>query len=256
MHSIIPILVLACQLMLIQPAYAENSSTETARVQALLNEVDDMWRGKSSYAKTIMHVKTEHYTRTMKMEGWSKGKDKTLFKVLEPLREKGSATLKSGNHIYSYLPKTDRTIKLTSGMMMGSWMGSHLTNDDLVKEARLEDDYHASISFEGERDGHSIIEFTLIPKEDAPVVWGKLLLIVNADSHLPMVEYYFDEDMVLARTFSFSDIKLLAGRERPSVVRIVPADKPDEYTEFTYTELELDIELDDALFSLSHLKKR
>lgn len=256
LRSIIPILYLACQLMFIPAAYADTVPSENSRVQALLNEVDDMWRGKSSYAKTIMQVKTEHYTRTMKMEGWSKGKEKTLFKVLEPLREKGTATLKSGNHIYTYLPKTDRTIKLTSGMMMGSWMGSHLTNDDLVKEARLEDDYHASISFEGERDGSNIIEFTLIPKEEAPVVWGKLLLIVNADSRLPMFEYYFDEDMALARTFSFSDLKLLAGRERPSVIRVIPADKPDEYTEFTYTELELDIELNDNLFSLSELKKR
>lgn len=254
-RSLFSMLLLVSQLMFMQLSYADAAS-ETTRVQALLNEVDDMWRGKSSYAKTIMQVKTEHYTRTMKMEGWSKGKEQTLFKVLEPLREKGTATLKSGNNIYTYLPKTDRTIKLSSGMMMGSWMGSHLTNDDLVKEARLEDDYDATISFEGERNGQNIIEFTLIPKDDAPVIWGKLVLIIDADSRLPIVEFYYDEDMALARTFSFSDIKQLAGRQRPSVVKVVPADKPDEYTEFTYTELELDIELDDGLFSLSQLKKR
>ena len=141
-------------MILLTPAasWAE-SSTEKERISEILATVDDLWRGKSSYAVTTMRVKTEHYTRTMRMEGWSKGKEKTLFKVLEPLREKGTVTLKSGNHIYTYLPKTDRTIRLTSGMMMGAWMGSHLTNDDLVKEARLEADYDASISFEGERDG-------------------------------------------------------------------------------------------------------
>ena len=35
-------------------------------------------------------------------------------------------------------------------MMMGSWMGSHFTNDDLVKESRLVDDYEIEIAFEGE----------------------------------------------------------------------------------------------------------
>jgi hypothetical protein len=50
-------------------------------------------------------------------------------------------------------------------------MGSHLTNDDLVKEARLEEDYDVTISFEGERDDQNIIEFLLIPKPDAAVVW-------------------------------------------------------------------------------------
>lgn len=236
------------------PSVSAESSPE--RVKALLNEVDDLWRGDSSYAVTSMHVKTAHYERTMKMEGWSKGKEKTLFRVIQPLREKGTSTLKSDNHIYTYLPKTDRTIKLTSGMMMGSWMGSHLTNDDLVKEARLEEDYSAEISFEGEQNGQNIIEFTLIPNPDAAVVWGKLVLTILADSHIPLVEYYYDEDMVLTRTIRFTDIQALGGRQRPTILRVTPADKPDEYTEFTYEELSLNVALKDSLFSLSSLKKR
>jgi hypothetical protein len=235
--------------------YADEK-TEVVRAKSLLNHIDDMWRGKSSYAVTTMQVKTQHYTRTMKMEGWSKGKEQTLFRIIEPLREKGTTTLKSGNHIYTYLPKTDRTIKLTSGMMMGAWMGSHLTNDDLVKEARLEEDYDVTISFEGERDGQNIIEFLLIPKPDAAVVWGKLILIILGDSHIPVVEYYYDEDMQLARTISFTDVKILGGRELPSTLRVVPADKPDEYTEFVYNQMQFDIAVSDNLFSLSSLKKR
>jgi hypothetical protein len=244
-------------ILLLAPAitWAE-SSTEQERISEILATVDDLWRGDSSYAVVTMQVKTEHYTRKMRMEGWSKGKEKTLFRVLEPLREKGTMTLKSGNHIYTYLPKTDRTIRLTSGMMMGSWMGSHLTNDDLVKEARLEEDYDAAISFEGMRDGHNIIEFTLTPKPDAPVVWGKLLLIIMADSYTPLVELYYDEDMDLARTFTFTDMKMLGGRERPAVLRVVPADEPDEYTEFVYEQLELNIPVNDAMFTKQSLKRR
>ncbi len=244
-------------ILLLAPAaiWAESSS-EKDRISEILNTVDDLWRGKSSYAVTTMRVKTEHYTRTMRMEGWSKGKEKTLFKVLEPLREKGTVTLKSGNHIYTYLPKTDRTIRLTSGMMMGAWMGSHLTNDDLVKEARLEEDYDASISFEGERDGRNIIEFTLTPKPDAPVVWGKLTLTILADSYTPLIELYYDEDMQLARTFTFTDMKMLGSRERPAVLRVVPADKPDEYTEFVYERLEFNVDVNDRMFSKSSLKRR
>lgn len=226
------------------------------RTTYILNKIDDLWRGESSFAVLSMQVKTKHYTRTMRMEGWSKGKEKTLFRVLEPLREKGTITLKSDNHIYTYLPKTDRTIRLTSGMMMGSWMGSHLTNDDLVKEARLEEDYDAVISFEGSRDGVNVIEFTLTPKPDAPVVWGRLMLRVMADGYMPLEERYYDEDMLLARTFTFSDMKMLGGRERPSVLRVIPEDKPDEYTELIYETLELNIPVNDAMFSISSLRRR
>ncbi len=254
--SIIVISLVTLLSMLPLTAQADEPTADKTRTSKILNIVDDLWRGKSSHAVTTMRVKTAHYTRTMRMEGWSKGKEKTLFRILEPLREKGTVTLKSGTHIFTYLPKTDRTIRLTSGMMMGAWMGSHLTNDDLVKEARLEEDYDAAITFEGRRDGKELIEFTLIPKVDAAVVWGKVLLTIFADTYTPVTQRYYDEDMQLARTFTFTDMKMLGGRERPAVFRVVPADKPDEFTEFTYESLEFNLKLSDRLFSKASLTKR
>lgn len=237
----------------IGPVYAEN--TDTVRAKQILREIDDLWRGASSYGRFRMHVKTRHYTRSLQMEGWSKGTEQTLMRILKPLKEKGTATLKSGNTIYSYLPRTDRTIRLTSGMMMGSWMGSHFTNDDLVKESRMEEDYIPSIIFEGLRNGKQMILFKLKPKADAAVVWGKLELLVTKKDYLPVYERYYDEDMKLARTMRFDKVKLLAGKPRPSVMRLSPADKPDEYTEFVYESLQLNIELQDNLFSLANLKR-
>jgi hypothetical protein len=225
------------------------------RAKEILRRLDDMWRGSSSYSILTMEVKTAHYTRNMRMEGWSKGKEKSLVRILTPLKEKGTATLKSGNNIYSYLPRTDRTIRLTSGMMMGSWMGSHFTNDDLVKESRMEEDYTPTISFEGKRDGRDIIEFTLIPKAEAAVVWGKVVAEVLADGYIPLKYYYYDEDMNISRTITFSKIEMLAGMPRPKVMRVIPEDKPDEYTELVYEELELDIEIKDNFFSLANLKR-
>jgi len=238
--------------------HADTYGAESGRERAkkILREVDDMWRGKSSRVNFSMKVKTANYSRNLTMEGWSKGKEKTLVRITFPLKEKGTATLKSGNSIYTYLPKTDRTIRLTSGMMMGSWMGSHFTNDDLVKESRMEEDYDPDITFEGERDGLEIIEFTLIPKPEAPVVWGKKIVTVRAKSHIPIQEFYYDEDMQLVRTISFTDIKVLGGRRLASVLRVVPQDKPGEYTELVYNEMEFDINLKNSFFSIARLKRR
>jgi hypothetical protein len=240
----------------VTPSFSQQDDSATKRAKEILRQVDDMWRGISSHTILTMQVKTFHYTRNMRLEGWSKGKEKTLVRILTPLKEKGTATLKSGNSIYSYLPRTDRTIRLTSGMMMGSWMGSHFTNDDLVKESRMEEDYDPSVSFEGRRDNQDIIEFTLIPKPDAAVVWGKVVVTVLADGYLPLIQYYYDEDMNIARTITFDKIQQMAGRPRPTVMRVVPADKQDEYTELVYEKLELDITLSDTFFSLSHLKRK
>lgn len=189
------------------------------------------------------------------MEHWSKGKDKSLVRIISPLKEKGTATLKSGNTIYTYLPKTDRTIRLTSSMMMGSWMGSHFTNDDLVKESRLSEDYDPRISFEGERNDQDIIEFTLIPKPDAPVVWGKIVTTVTSDNHLPITSLYYDEDMDLMRTLTFNEVKEMDGRLLPTVLRVEPEDKKGEYTELIYEKIEFGVELPDSFFSILQLRR-
>ncbi|MDH5445551.1 MAG: outer membrane lipoprotein-sorting protein [Gammaproteobacteria bacterium] len=233
--------------------FAANDNSDRAKI--ILRQIDDLWRGESSYGRFTMRVKTQHYTRTLQMEGWSKGTEKTLMRILKPLKEKGTATLKSNDTIYSYLPKTDRTIRLTSGMMMGSWMGSHFTNDDLVKESRMEEDYVPRISFEGKRDGKQVILFELKPKPDAAVVWGKMELMVTLPDYLPVYEKFYDEDQNLARTIVFEKIKTLSGKLRPSVMRLTPADKPDEYTVFIYEKLQLNIPVKDSLFSLSNLKR-
>jgi outer membrane lipoprotein-sorting protein len=235
--------------------FGQQDDAAVKKAKDILREIEDMWRGTSSHSVLIMQVKTAHYTRDMRMEGWSKGKDKTLVRILAPLKDKDTATLKSGNDIYSYLPKTDRTIKLTSSMMMGSWMGSHFTNDDLVKESRMEEDYDPSISFEGNRDGMDIIEFTLVPRPEAAVVWGKIVAIVLAEDYMPLKYYYYDEEMNIARTMTFSRFEMLGGKIRQKVMKVVPADKPDEYTELVYEDLELNIGLEDQFFSISSLKR-
>ncbi len=135
-------------------------------------------------------------------------------------------------------------------------MGSHFSNDDLVKESRLSEDYEPLISFEGKREGLEIIELALLPKADAPVVWGKIVTIIRAEDYLPLQSFYYDEDMVLSRTLHFHDIKELDGRLMPAVLRMIPADKPNEYTEMVYQDIHFDLDLSEAFFSLLQLRKR
>lgn len=249
-------LLLGTALYAIRPAVMDRPGSSSDRARRILRTVDDLWRGQSSHGILSMRVRTVHYTRSIRLEGWSKGKDLSLVRIIEPLKERGTATLKAGTSIYTYLPQTDRTIRLTSGMMMGSWMGSHFTNDDLVKESRLEEDYDPVITFEGERDGRSVLEFTLIPKPQAAVVWGKVVITVRAQDYIPLTSLYYDEDMALVRTMTFSKIKEMGGRRIPTVLRVVPSDKPGEYTELVYERMTFNLHLDDAMFSLAELRRK
>jgi len=165
------------------------------------------------------------------------------------------ATLKAGKDIWNYLPKVRRVIKVPSSMMGGSWMGSHFTNDDLVKESRMADDYGHEITFRGEREGRAVVDLTLIPKPEAAVVWGKVIVTVGEEGWLPLRVEYFDEDMDMTRVMTYTDERTLGGRVIPVRMRIVPTDKPDEYTEMVYEEIEFDLDLPDDLFTLRTLQK-
>jgi hypothetical protein len=140
-------------------------------------------------------------------------------------------------------------------MMMGSWMGSHFTNDDLVKQSRLFDDYTVTVTFDGKRDGNNVLEFSLIPKPQAAVVWGKIELTVM-DEEIPIKEIYYDEDQKVARTMTFKEVKQFGDRRIPAILHVIPADKPDEYTEIVYEAMRFDLNLDDSVFSLSALQRQ
>lgn len=221
-------------------------------VERLLRASDDLARGSSSIAVMEMQVKTAQYERTMKMQAWSKGTDRTLVRLLEPAKDAGVSTLKVGENLWNYLPKVDRTMKVPAGMMSGAWMGSHFTNDDLVRESRLSEDFTWTVD-ERPAGGKGQWVITLVPRPDAPVVWGKVVARIGADE-LPIDTLYYDEKGALVRTMRFEDVKEFDGRRIPARFRLEPADKSGEFTEMRYLSLDVDADVADALFTLQALK--
>ncbi len=221
----------------------------------IIDRADRLLRGDSSHANVEMTVATSRWQRTLAMEIWSEGTEKALVRITKPKKEAGTATLKVESDIWNYLPKIDRTIRVPSSMMASSWMGSHFTNDDLVKESRLIHDYDIVTTYDGERESRSIWEFTLTPLPDAPVVWGKIVYEIEQESLLPIQALYFGEDGRLRRTMTFHDVRKIGGRTVPTRLLLVPADDQDEYTQMIYHDLEFDIPLPERTFSLSQLRR-
>jgi outer membrane lipoprotein-sorting protein len=231
------------------------AEVDDQRAREIVDRVDRLLRGDSSRGTVEMQIVTTNWQRTLSMQIWSRGTDEALIRVLKPEKEAGTATLKVGNNIWNYLPKVNRTIKIPTSMMMASWMGSHFTNDDLVKDSRLIRDYFIAISFEGERDGTQVYEFTLTPKPEAAVVWGKIVLEVRQADLMPTWQRFYDEDGKLVREMTLSDYKTMGGRLVPTRMVVRPADKPGEQTMITYNELTFDIAISEETFSLRNLER-
>ncbi len=230
------------------------ASAEDPTIEELLTATDDAARGDQSTSTIVMEVKTKRYERTMKMRSKSKGTEKSLIVIEEPAKDAGTATLKVDDNLWNYLPKVDRTMKVPSGMMSGAWMGSHFSNDDLVRENRLSEDF--TCVFDAKPDtqpeGNYVIGCT--PTETAAIVWGKVVATVTPDK-IPVSVEYFDESSELVRTMRYDDVQEIDGRKTPMRMELIPHDKPGEYTRITFEDLDLSVELDDATFTLQALKQ-
>jgi hypothetical protein len=222
-------------------------------VDRVMDYIDDLYRSQSSYSSMRMTVTRERGTRELELEAWSKGDDEALIVIRSPAREAGTATLRTEDGLWNYAPRADRLIRIPTGLLSDSWMGSHFTNDDLMRETSYLDDYDAVLST-GERNGVTYLQATLTPKPEAPVVYSQLIFLITPDDWVPVRSEYYD-DGELVRSMAFDEIRTIAGKKIPMRMTIVPEDKPEESTVVEYLELQLDIPVDDQIFTRQGLRR-
>lgn len=221
----------------------------------IVQKAEDAIKGKtSSHSIMEMTITTPDYTRTMTMESWSIGNSKALVKILAPAREADNRTLKLGDEIWMYLRATETTIRIPPSMMLQSWNGSDYTYDDMVRGETLAEDYDITISGTEKINNIDCWILQLIPKPNAPVVWGKMIYWVRKEDNLPSQVEYFDEKGKLMRTMIMSDFKVMSGRKVPTVWTMYNSDKTHS-TEIKMDDGSFDTKIPNSIFSLKELEK-
>ena len=140
-------------------------------------------------------------------------------------------------------------------MMLQSWMGSDFTNDDLVKESSVVEDYTHTLAGDTIIDNRPSYKIVMIPKEEAAVVWGKVITYIDKKDFLQLLIRFYDEDGELVNTMKGSDVRMLGGRLLPARMEVTPADNPKNRTIIQYRSLAFDLPLEDSFFSLQNLKR-
>ncbi len=223
-------------------------------VAAVVAEVDNLWFGARSTADVAMTVKSEHYERVLRLTYWVDGKEHTLIRIVSPAKEKGTSTLKNGEDVYNFLPKIGRTVKISAALRSGSWMGSHFSNDDLLRGSRFADDYESKLLVKRGEGAAEQWTIELKPKPSAAVPWSKVVMELDRTTKIPSRQTFLDEKDAPLRTITFAEIQDLGGRKAPSRVRVVPADRPAEYTELHYERIDRTVTMQADFFSLSRLQ--
>ncbi|MEN8147372.1 MAG: outer membrane lipoprotein-sorting protein [Campylobacterota bacterium] len=227
------------------------SSLSADEAQDIMKKIDNNIRGQNVYMQMKMSITSMGHTRTMKMQTWAKGTKKSFVKTIYPPKDKGITFLSLDNQMWQYVPKIERIIKIPPSMMLQNWMGSDITNDDMVKQSSIVEDYDAKIL---KKEG-TLVTMQLTPKEDAAVVWGKIVSLIDTTTYTSHKDIFYDEDGEEVRVFYYKDVKQYGQYYTPTYWKLQPVNKPGNYTEIFLEEVKYDSEISEQYFRKSALKR-
>ncbi len=234
-------------------------TTSIAFAQPTAKEVvqtaDAKMRGSSSTAAITIQIVRPTWKREIEMRTWSKGNKLAMVYIDAPARNKGTVFLKRDKEVWNWIPTIERSIKLPPSMMSQSWMGTDFTNDDLVKEFSIVEDYNHGFATDETIEGRNCYVVVLTPLPQAAVVWGKIKLWIDKKDFLQLKGEYYDETGALVNIMTGRDIKLLGGKILPSVLEMIPVDKQGNKTVMIYKQLSFDQPIAESFFSVENMKK-
>ncbi len=230
-------------------AVAQPDATEIVR------KADKHLRGETSKSEMTMKIVRPSWSRTIELKTWSKGNDYGLILITAPPRDEGTVFLKRENEVWQWVPSISRTIKIPPSMMMQSWMGSDFTNNDLVQEASIVDDYAHTLLGDTAIRGYDSWVIEMEPKPEAPVVWDRVKAWIAKDTYIQLRAEYYGEDGELVNTLVMDEIEEMGGRMLPTRWTMVPADEENQKTIMTYESIAFDIDLPTSFFSLQNMKR-
>jgi outer membrane lipoprotein-sorting protein len=234
-------------------AHITSAAPTPPDLPTVLQRYDDLYRTSASKSTFVIHVvRQDQPMRTLELRAWTKGTEKSLIRIDAPEREAGTATLRIGSDMWNYLPRVGKTIRVPPSAMLGSWMGSDFTNDDLVKESSLKNDFDAR--YDGRSDTPAGWRIQLTAREGVVGLWNRIQLIVNDDGTLPLEAQYFDRNDLLTRTMTFDDVKTFGKHTIPTHIVIVPADGTGKRTGINYKDITFDADIPDDTFTLDNLE--
>jgi outer membrane lipoprotein-sorting protein len=189
------------------------------------------------------------------MESYSIGQnDKMLTVYTGPARVDGDKILmlNDGDDIWFYTPKTDRVRHLASHARRQKVQGSDFSYEDMIS-GNLEEDYTHTLEGEEELDGLPCWVIESVPTESGPsyskiVVWAD-----TAHAVTRRIDYYDGGDLL--KRLTLSDIREFDGHWIPMRLEMTNLQDGGK-TVFVFDEMEVNVDLDENMFSTNALRRR
>jgi len=233
--------------------FSKNSEALTAK--EIVVQSDLKQRGTSSKITMRMEIIRPDWSRYLELKLWTMGRDYSLAVVTSPAKDEGMSFLKRKNELWNWIPTISRTIKISPSLMSQSWMGSDFTNEDLLKESAFVHDYNHTLLGEEKIQGKQTYKIQLLPKDDAAIVWGKVIMWISKDELNKRKIEYYDEYDELVNTMTTFDVKKMGGKMIPTKLEMIPEQDEGHKTVMYFKDVVFEIPITENDFSIRNMKK-
>lgn len=240
-------------LFFVSPRFVTQQNQLTAK--EIIDKANTNKFGNTSESVMEMTIIRPKWTRSITMKNWTLGKEYSMVLITAPAKEKGQVFLKHESEMWNWIPTISRMIKLPPSMMSQGWMGSDYTNDDMVNEGAIVNEFTHKVLREEKFEGSDCYVIESIPNESSDVIWGKKITWVSKDKFLPLKTESYDEDMYLVKTETASKIMEMGGKIIPTVFTIIPADEPNQKTVLTIKSVIFDKKISQSFFTQQNMKR-
>lgn len=227
---------------------------QSQTAKEIVRQSYDLMQGESNESFITVTIIRPTWQRSLSVHSWTKGKDFSLAVITDPPKERGQSFLKRYNEIWNWQPSIQRMIKLPPSMMSQGWMGSDFSNDDLLKETSIVDDYKHEFIGEEVINNMPCYKIKLTPNSDAAVVWGSIIKWISKKNYLQLKSEYYDEEGQLIKTELAYDIKEMDGRIIPTRFELIPVDKQGYKTIVTLNKVFFNKSIPAHFFSQQNMR--
>lgn len=230
------------------PVLAAKSKTQASRTSAkqptaefILQKADEVRCPPTSYVMEVDVINTGD-KETVKVEVFTKGREKTRVNTLAPVRDRGRNMLMVGEDMWAYIPNLRRSVRVALNQKL---TGQAAIGD--VSRMRWWGDYSAEI------EGNDRQTWKLLLRASKKgLTYEKIRVRISKKNFRPLDAEYLTADGLVLKTAQFGAYRKIAGEIRPTQIVITNPHNPEESSTLRILKLE-QRESSDRIFNQNSL---
>ncbi|MBW1881716.1 MAG: outer membrane lipoprotein-sorting protein [Deltaproteobacteria bacterium] len=241
-------------LVLAGPALAQGDEA-VPTASELLAAMDDNLQFETRTSTTTMQVITSRRTREYRMLTYGRGLDEAAVEYLAPDREKGTRMLKRGDELWLYLPRAERTQKISGHMLRQGMMGSDISYEDMMESNDFEEMYEATVLGAEEVEGRSCWKVEAIGRDNT-VTYPKRVFWIDKEHLIPVRQELYALSGMMLKVWTMSEVEQHGDRWVPMHMEIADQLREGSKTVLHIEDMTFGVALEDEVFSKRWLERQ